>query len=1048
MSLSDFLESDDADVLSAGVSKLREAIEIGQTAVAKAVLDERPPEERAAIRNQLALALWDYADHTGQERDRQALLAELRAAAWELPPDHPLSARHAGNLGLALRDEYLLTGVPELLDEAVATLRAARKAVRTDDPDRSTIDSNLALVLQDQREHTGQTELLDEAIVILADVIGRCEPDDPWRNSLLANLSAMYQDRYEILTDANALNEAVRLAREAVECSAEDDLEPRYLTHLGLALRMRYEITGSVDDLAEAVDASRQAVQLAGEGHPRLSIYLSNLSLALLAAHDHGGDEQVLEESIATARQATFAQPQGGYRRPAYLSNLALALWTRHRRTGDLPTLDEAIAAYREAIDKAEPDALDFDLYRANLGLALWSRCERAYDDDVMAESLRILRDVIDRTSRDHVEYPTYMSNLSEAFYLRFRTLGRLADLNAAIDLASESVACAPDDHVDKVRFGSNLGALFQARHQRTGDLADLRTAIELFEGAVARTSSDHADVGLYRFNLGDALRQFAASTADEPSAREAKEQLGAAAAATLATPSLRVESGWAAGRLAADSGDYASASDWLSAAVGMLHRVAPLHLQFADQAHQLGQFLGLVSDAASCLIRCGRPVDALVVLEEGRGLILQQAIAPDSAIAALRVREPELADRLTWLRAILDPRSPLSADGPAPGGQADPRDRRHALHNEWYQLLDEIRSRPGLDRFLLPPRPAELMSADRLNPVAVVNVSRYGSHALIAADGQVRPIALPAADPGQVAEHEQGLRNALSLVLNSTGASLRSAERRFNAKFGEVTGWLSEAVVAPVLDDLSAKRPAPESVCWSPTGLLSLLPLHAADRKDDTIHCYTPTIRATLRNGFPPDGDLAAMIVSSSEALPAAAREALAVRACVDAPILENEAASVRATADGLQENAIVHLAVHAVSDPLDAASGYLELGDGALTIADIVRLRPRRPWLAYLSACETANTGAAIPDEGITIASAFNLIGYPNVVGTLWPAHDETAAEVAAHFYAELRLADGGPALSPAKALHLAIRSVRRTLPDRPLMWAPYLFVGQHWR
>lgn len=1022
---------------------LAEAIDAGQAAVT--AMAQRPAEERAAARNQLALALWARADETGTDEDRSAMLTQLRSAAAELPADHRLAGRYYGNLGLALRDEYVLAGDGALIEESVAMLRIARAAVGADDPDRSAIESNLALALQDQCERTGEVSLLDEATGLLEIVIEQTEPGDPWRGTLLANLSAMYQDRYEMCTDADALDTAVRLAQAAVD--AENDA-PRAasLTHLGLALRMSYEHSGAAEDLDRALAASLAAVELAGDDHPRLAIYLSNLGLTLMAAYNRGGDAQVLEDSIARARQATLAEHQGGYRRPGYLSNLALALWTRYAGTGELSTLDEAIAALREAVASAQPGSPDFDRYTANLGLTLWSRCERAYDDDIISEAIRCLTGAAGRTSPEHAERSTYLSNLSEAFHLRYRNRGGPRDLDAAIDLAHEAIGAAPGDHIDAARFTSNLGVLCQARHRQGGDPADIMAAIELFRKAVARTASGHLDEGLYRFNLGDALRQAAASGLGRAADEEAYAQLSAAAAAPLATPSLRAEAGWAAGRLAADAGDFVTAGAQLSAAVDLLQRVAPVHLQLADQAHQLGQFLGLVSDAAACLIRCGRGMDALTVLEAGRGILLEQALRRDSAIAELRERDQGLADRLSWLRDSLDPNLPAGALGSEPADPAQARDRRHALLDEWYRLLAEIRSIPGLERFLLPPLPDALMSAARSSPVVIVNISRYGSDALVAAVGQVRVIPLAAADPPTVAQHVEALRAALSLVLSTDGASRRSAERRFNGQFGETARWLTAAITAPVLDELAREGMAQESVCWSPTGLLALLPLHAACGDEGPVHCYTTTIRATLGPELPGvNSGLPAVVVSMSADLPSAALEAEAVGALLDADILQDGAASVAAVADALQDSAICHLAVHAVSDLDSAARGYLELSDGTLSIADIVRLRPRRPWLAYLSACDTANTGTAIPDQGVTVASAFNLVGYPNVVGTLWPADDKTAAQVAQRFYAELRLAGGVPAVPPATALHMALRSVRRALHDRPLLWAPYLFIGQ---
>ncbi|MFF2813773.1 CHAT domain-containing protein [Streptomyces sp. NPDC058000] len=59
----------------------------------------------------------------------------------------------------------------------------------------------------------------------------------------------------------------------------------------------------------------------------------------------------------------------------------------------------------------------------------------------------------------------------------------------------------------------------------------------------------------------------------------------------------------------------------------------------------------------------------------------------------------------------------------------------------------------------------------------------------------------------------------------------------------------------------------------------------------------------------------------------------------------------------------------------------------------------------LAYLSACNTANRGAPqLLDEVIHLTNAFQLAGFPHVVGPLWPISDHLAVEIVESFYAHL--------------------------------------------
>ena len=74
-------------------------------------------------------------------------------------------------------------------------------------------------------------------------------------------------------------------------------------------------------------------------------------------------------------------------------------------------------------------------------------------------------------------------------------------------------------------------------------------------------------------------------------------------------------------------------------------------------------------------------------------------------------------------------------------------------------------------------------------------------------------------------------------------------------------------------------------------------------------------------------------------------------------------------------------------------------------LTVAALASLDLDQARLAYLSACTTARmSGTRLLDEAIHLASAFQLAGFPRVIGTLWEIDDNTAIAIADTFYAGL--------------------------------------------
>jgi CHAT domain-containing protein len=111
----------------------------------------------------------------------------------------------------------------------------------------------------------------------------------------------------------------------------------------------------------------------------------------------------------------------------------------------------------------------------------------------------------------------------------------------------------------------------------------------------------------------------------------------------------------------------------------------------------------------------------------------------------------------------------------------------------------------------------------------------------------------------------------------------------------------------------------------------------------------------------------------------------------------------------------------------------------------------------LAYLSACQTVdNRDDALLDEGIHLAGACQLAGFPHVVATLWEIEDSESVQIAIAVYTAMMSGTGrmNP-IKTAESLHFAVRQLReitrkmpassmRTLPDDPLVWAPYIHMG----
>jgi CHAT domain-containing protein len=81
-----------------------------------------------------------------------------------------------------------------------------------------------------------------------------------------------------------------------------------------------------------------------------------------------------------------------------------------------------------------------------------------------------------------------------------------------------------------------------------------------------------------------------------------------------------------------------------------------------------------------------------------------------------------------------------------------------------------------------------------------------------------------------------------------------------------------------------------------------------------------------------------------------------------------------------------IVHLACHGIQDPEDATKSGFCLGDGRLTISNLMELNVRDGFLAFISACETARGSDDQPDQAMHLAAAMLFAGFKSVIATMW--------------------------------------------------------------
>ncbi|MEV6478070.1 CHAT domain-containing protein [Streptomyces sp. NPDC051657] len=937
-------------------------------------------------------------------------------------------------------------------------------------------------------------------------------------------------EMFDVTHEPRHLDEAARLFTRVLRTAAPGELRAAALNGLGKCGWSRYERFGQRADIDQAVAHLRDAVAAAPPYHPMGPACRANLTGALVTRWSAATGPADLDEAIEEIRTALRLTSSGDPIRASRLNTLASVLKSKAVAYQDSSALSEAIRTLEESLSLARAGGQPSGVTMAasNLAEALRMQHSWAADKDVrrLARAADLAREAVVGSAPTHPTWARFQSNLSLVLQDLYRARGNLSDLTAAVSASRSALAVTPRSHPNRVERLAAHAAATRAEFEHAAGLRHLsdpdallmplpefleltfsqglskenrdrlRASVRAAEEAAAATPPGHVMHGIIQTHLISARFAEAglSGASKSTSPRRLADDIDSFAHDTTLALRLRVH---AARLLAAlwmlkampDSGAQAhrarqKAQAAFDLALELMPRLSTQSLPRGDRERQLGQSVGLARDAAACSLSLLQPdpYAALRQLEQGRGVILGQALDARTDVTELRVRHPRLAERYEELCRELDrPEAasflppplatnvPLAADVshgavPLAGGE------RHVLAAQWDDLIRTVRDTPGFSDFLQPPDPVRLAAeAGAHGAVAVINVSALGCHALLLQHGHLRSLPLPRVHYDDLLRKSRSFTESLRKV---TGTKLPLTEQAAAQQdVVRTLAWLWEAVAEPVLGALGftgapLEGRTPPRMWWVPTGPLSVLPLHAAglpatpgaNTLDRVVSSYTTTVRELVRARTRPSAPTRRTLAVALRHTPGAAElgraesetRALAQHLPVELT-LTGPRANYQSVLDALPRHTWAHIACHAVSAADADSGGHLLLHDHSerlLTTADIARLRLDHAELAYLSACDTLRGRDALADEAIHITGAFHTAGFTQVIGTLWPVDDEEAAEIANHFYAKVTtdpaFSSGSGAQGAAHALHEAVRVRREQNPDTPTLWGAHVHYG----
>ena len=995
------------------------------------------------------------------------LIALLRRSLNRTTDDRAVRAVRLTSLAVVLADRFRTTGGASDLEEAHALLDEAAGLTEEGDSWHDTVTgcrsavqawrSDPALTRADLLHQeagsesaayaqSGNLPRLNRAIALGIRAIEASDSGEPPHGEHLLSLANDLLTRHITTGQADDVQHALRLAQEALDHRPSVELRPEALHMLGRCLNDLFGVSGEPADLDAAYTAAEQATAEALPGSARRPAFLNSLAGILLDRYQLTGGRSDLDRAVAALREARSLSDPQQHIHATLCTNLAVALTTVHKATGDAAALTEAIDLHRRVAGEAR-SAVD-PAGALNLGNALLLRHLHSRASTDLTEAVATLEGGLARTPSGHPAYVPLRAALRNAqqhqrsrinnlqhfapptalpdtdkdevpagrpgwqrlhlqsvdAWDRYGVTENLGDLERAIDLARRATAAVPASHIREARLSAQLAYLLTELFGATGDREHLTESIGLFRSLLPKVPGDSPELGEFQALFAATLATHYRATSSEVSLAEAVDLYSRVAHDHTTEPHRRIRSATKAGTLLTEQRNWESAADLLELAVDLLPTAASAELEPTDQQYEMTGHTGLAGTAAACALELGDVERAVSLLERGRSVLAAQALG-------------EPADPVD-LRAI-------AAQGPV-------------------VVLNMSRFRCD----------AILLTADGADVLPLPQVDRditYGWCAAILIAGNNAPRAnLPAS---YRTEMQKDARRALAEI------------------------W--DQVVAPVLDLLGITEPPeggePQRIWWVPTGPFVFLPLHAAGpvdapgALDRAVSSYAPTLR-TLRRARERAGriqEAGGMLIVSlpeTEGHPGAARLEHALRE-TEVLLQRFPGARLLGPYDGaagpaspenvlaeLPGTSVVHFACHTQDDwtfPLRTRillSPDLRGRPGFLTVQDIVELRLDNAWLAFHSACATARTPTfRLLDEALNMAGAFQLAGFPHVIGTLWEVADSSAAEFAADCYAQLSPAP--QTLAPhraAYAVHTAARALRARYPEVPTRWAAHIHVG----
>lgn len=858
-------------------------------------------------------------------------------------------------------------------------------------------------------------------------------------SSLNLNLAHAYLERVRGSRSQN-VEQAIRHCEAALELLSPSLTPVEWAdaqSSLGNALLERSEGDRS-NNIEAAINHYRPALEmLTPSGTPQLwagaKVNLANAYLAQLG--DNSPDN--VERAISLCREVLAVVPPAAMPKEWVSAQMALGHALAKRASGDrAENVEQAIVCYEAALT-LRPEGQS-PLSRAGLHVNL----ANAYMDRVREnreenrqQAIKYYQEALKVFSRENNPFDWALTQANLATAYSTTDARHLADLDRAIEACEAALQVYTREEMP-YKWADTTTNLANALMD-TNDTEKVERAIEGHRGVLEVWTRATSPVrwALCQENLASAYqKRIHGDRADnlrlaEEACRAALEVLTADA-----LPGAHVKVQGRLGNILFDQ------SRWEEAAASFLRATRTRDLLYRSAATEevrhdlLDKFGAMEHRLAFALVQAGGQENlrqAVFALERGRG----RAVAEYLTEEILSFDGVESSDRRDFEHARREVEALRSRARAAELTRAEYLKITEELRGAHTKLDEAVRRiRAYAPEFFAETNWENLCEAARLTPLLYLIATDVGGFGiLVTRDEVVRSIPLPGfLWPTLI---DRTLKYLPSLYEGSLSQRLDSLD--------EMLRWLWDTVMGRLVEALDGEK----EVLVIAGGMISLLPLHAAWRFDEQeptkrryamdslTFRYAPNTRsffAAHRTAarIKLDKVLAVTNPRPTRRLPLPGAESeieCLLRHFGDrTTVLRGTEATREAVLKVLPEFSVLHFACHGQVSPAHPLNNGLYMAyDQLLTLRDLLALRLTNVRLAVLSACDTAVTGIALPDEVFGLPAGLMIAGVDGVVGALWQVADTSGMLLMTQFY-DGRVGDG---LEPSEALAKAQRWMSKT-------------------